>query len=78
MVIFTCPSQGYWLSCFRSSFDPSSRLVSSWLLANCEPSRFIEELPQDDLAWQGGDANDEQANEERGQETLAGLMSMFS
>jgi ATP-dependent DNA helicase Rep len=45
---------------------------------NCEPSRFIEELPQDDLAWQGGDANDEQANEERGQETLAGLMSMFS
>ena len=44
---------------------------------NCEPSRFIEELPQDDLTFQGGDMDDEQANEERGQETLAGLMSMF-
>jgi ATP-dependent DNA helicase Rep len=44
---------------------------------NCEPSRFIEELPQDDLTFQGGDLDDEQANEERGQETLAGLMSMF-
>lgn len=45
---------------------------------NCEPSRFIEELPQDDLAWQGGDADDEQANEERGQETLAGLRELFA
>jgi len=41
-------------------------------------SRFLDELPAEDLAWQGGDSSDEQANEERGQETLAGLMSMFN
>jgi DNA helicase-2/ATP-dependent DNA helicase PcrA len=45
---------------------------------NCEPSRFIEELPQEDLQWQGADVDDEQANEERGQETLAGLMDLFA
>ncbi|MEP5567109.1 MAG: DNA helicase Rep [Halioglobus sp.] len=45
---------------------------------NCEPSRFIEELPQEDLTWQGGDAKDEQANEERAQETLAGLRGLFA
>jgi len=44
---------------------------------NCEASRFIAELPQDDLQWQGGDADTAQANEERGQETLAGLKSLF-
>ncbi len=44
---------------------------------NCDPSRFIEELPAEDLQWQGADVNDEQANEERGQETLAGLMDLF-
>ena len=44
----------------------------------CEPSRFLDELPAHDLAWQGGDLEDGKANEERGQETLAGLMSMFN
>jgi ATP-dependent DNA helicase Rep len=47
-------------------------------MVSCEPSRFLDELPADDLAWQGGERDDEKANEERGQETLAGLMSMFS
>ena len=45
---------------------------------NCEPSRFIEELPQDDLTWQGADVDDQQANEERAQETLAGLKGLFA
>ncbi|TDG15313.1 DNA helicase Rep [Seongchinamella unica] len=45
---------------------------------NCEPSRFIDELPQDDLTWQGTDVDDQQANEERGQETLAGLKELFA
>ena len=45
---------------------------------NCEPSRFLDELPQEDLTRQGGVEEDAQANEERGQETLAGLMSMFN
>ncbi|MDH3992608.1 MAG: ATP-binding domain-containing protein, partial [Gammaproteobacteria bacterium] len=45
---------------------------------NCEPSRFIDELPQDDLQWQGGGAETQEANEERGQETLAGLKNLFA
>jgi ATP-dependent DNA helicase Rep len=44
---------------------------------NCEPSRFIDELPQDDLQWQGGGTETAEANEERGQETLAGLKNLF-
>jgi ATP-dependent DNA helicase Rep len=45
---------------------------------NCKPSRFIDELPQDDLQWQGGGADTEEANEERGQQTLAGLKDLFA
>ncbi|QFU77140.1 DNA helicase Rep [Halioglobus maricola] len=45
---------------------------------NCEPSRFLDELPADDLTWQGGVDEEEGANEQRGQETLAGLMNMFT
>ena len=45
---------------------------------NCEPSRFIAELPQDDLQWQGGGQDTQDANEERGQETLAGLKDLFA
>ncbi|MEH6583990.1 MAG: DNA helicase Rep [Halioglobus sp.] len=45
---------------------------------NCEASRFIDELPQDDLQWQGGGMETQEANEERGQETLAGLKNLFA
>jgi ATP-dependent DNA helicase Rep len=45
---------------------------------NCEPSRFIAELSQDDLVWQGGGEDSEEANEERAQETLAGLKGLFA
>jgi ATP-dependent DNA helicase Rep len=45
---------------------------------NCEPSRFIAELPQEDLQWQGGGQDTQEANEERGQETLAGLKDLFA
>ena len=44
----------------------------------CEPSRFIAELPQDDLQWQGGGEGTQEANIERGQETLAGLKGLFA
>jgi ATP-dependent DNA helicase Rep len=44
---------------------------------NCEPSRFIDELPPDDLHWQGGKHEHPEANEARGQETLAGLKNLF-
>jgi ATP-dependent DNA helicase Rep len=44
----------------------------------CEPSRFLEELPESDLQWQGGEEEDQEANEERGMETLASLKSLFA
>tara|TARA_B100001540_G_scaffold124038_1_gene110567 strand:- start:3726 stop:5723 length:1998 start_codon:yes stop_codon:yes gene_type:complete len=44
---------------------------------DCEASRFIDELPADDLQFQGGGEETEEANSERGQETLAGLKSLF-
>lgn len=43
----------------------------------CEPSRFLDELPQEDLQWQGGGAETEEDNQERAQETLAGLKNLF-
>ncbi len=45
---------------------------------NCEASRFLDELPQDDLQWQGGGLESREANEERAQETLAGLKDLFA
>ncbi len=44
---------------------------------DCEQSRFIEELPQEDLTFQGGGESTEEENAERAQETLAGLKSLF-
>jgi ATP-dependent DNA helicase Rep len=44
---------------------------------DCEPSRFIDELPAEDLEWQGREGDTGDANEARGQETLAGLKSLF-
>ncbi len=45
---------------------------------HCEPSRFLAELPQEDLEWEGknGEANPAQ-NQKRGSETLAGLRDML-
>ena len=45
---------------------------------DCKPSRFIEELPAEDLTWQGREDDSEEANEKRGQETLAGLKNLFA
>jgi ATP-dependent DNA helicase Rep len=44
----------------------------------CEPSRFIAELPQDDLQFQGGGEDSQEANLARGKETLAGLKNLFA
>jgi ATP-dependent DNA helicase Rep len=44
----------------------------------CEPSRFIAELPEEDLHWQGGGQDTKEDNEARGQETLAGLKGLFA
>ncbi|MEM9254822.1 MAG: UvrD-helicase domain-containing protein [Pseudomonadota bacterium] len=43
----------------------------------CEPSRFIGELPAEDLSWQGAGEDFADANEARGQETLTGLKNLF-
>ncbi|KGE05238.1 UvrD-helicase domain-containing protein [Pseudohaliea rubra] len=41
------------------------------------PSRFLDELPQDDLERIGGTEADKEKNSERGQETLASLQALF-
>ncbi len=45
---------------------------------DCEPSRFLAELPQEDLQWQGRSGDDSaEANAQRAAETLSGLKSLF-
>ncbi len=43
----------------------------------CEPSRFLAELPEDDLEWEGRTGTDPAASKTRAQETLAGLRNLF-
>ena len=47
-------------------------------LISSAPSRFLDELPQDDLEWEGGDKVDPAAKRERGQSALAGLHDLMS
>ena len=47
-------------------------------LIECSPSRFLDELPADDLEWQGRGDDDPKKNEAQGQATLAGLKGMFA
>ena len=47
-------------------------------LVECSPSRFLDELPEDDLEWQGRGDDDPSKNLEQGQATLAGLKGMFA
>ena len=45
---------------------------------DCEPSRFLEELPQDDLRWEGaGVKTDPEEKRERGKAHLANLRGML-
>ena len=46
-------------------------------LIECTPSRFLDELPEDDLEWQGRGDDDPSKNVAQGQATLAGLKGMF-
>ena len=47
-----------------------------WL--NCEPSRFLEELPEQDIHWQGaGQPVAPEVREERGRAHLATLRNML-
>ncbi|MDC9720004.1 MAG: DNA helicase Rep [Gammaproteobacteria bacterium] len=47
-------------------------------LIECTPSRFLDELPEEDLEWQGRGDDDPNKNLEQGQATLAGLKGMFA
>ncbi len=45
---------------------------------DCEPSRFLAELPEDDLTWEGGKVEaDPEQRKERGQAHLANLRGML-
>ncbi len=47
-------------------------------MIDCAPSRFLDELPLEDIVWEGreGDA-DPVLNQQRGNETLSGLKNLF-
>lgn len=39
------------------------------------PSRFLDELPEDDLQWEGGDQQDKQRAQDKGKSTMAALLN---
>ncbi len=45
-------------------------------MIDCTPSRFLDELPYDDLVWEG-EEKDAELNQERGTATLSGLKNLF-
>ena len=45
----------------------------------CDPSRFLDELPQDEVEWEGGGRKlDEETSKKRGRESLAALKDMLA
>ncbi len=48
-------------------------------LVRCEPSRFLQELPEEDLSWEGGKSSlSPEQKQERGSAHLANLKAMLS
>ncbi|QFU03342.1 ATP-dependent DNA helicase Rep [Halomonas sp. THAF5a] len=48
-------------------------------LMDCTPSRFLDELPEGDLEWEGrADREDPEKKQARGQDALAGIRSLLS
>ena len=46
---------------------------------DCAPSRFLDELPPDDLEWEGrADREDPERKQERGKSAIAGLRSLLA
>lgn len=45
-------------------------------MLDCAPSRFLDEMPFEDLAWEG-EEKDIELNQSRGKETLSGLRDLF-
>ena len=46
-------------------------------MLDCAPSRFLDELPYDDVIWEGGPEQDQAMAKERGRQTLASLKNLF-
>ena len=47
-------------------------------MLNCQPSRFLEELPSDDVAKRGfGDHQDQADNEHKAKQTIDSLKNLF-
>jgi ATP-dependent DNA helicase Rep len=47
-------------------------------LLDCTPSRFLDELPEDDLEWEGrADKEDPEKKQARGKDAIAGLRSLL-
>ncbi len=47
-------------------------------LMDCQPSRFLDELPADDLEWEGrADKEDPEKKQARGKDAIAGLRSLL-
>ena len=44
---------------------------------SCEPSRFLAELPSEDVLWEGRDAPDPEQTKSRARATLAGLKNLL-
>ena len=45
---------------------------------DCQPSRFLDELPADDLEWEGrADKEDPEKKQARGKDAIAGLRSLL-
>mgnify|MGYP001803998773 CR=1 FL=1 len=46
---------------------------------SCEPSRFLQELPQEEIAWEGqGVATSTEARAQRAQSSIAGLRALLA
>ncbi len=43
----------------------------------CEPSRFLEELPEDEIEWQGGKGAKEKSTKDKGRAHLDGLKALL-
>ncbi|MEQ8516585.1 MAG: 3'-5' exonuclease, partial [Chromatocurvus sp.] len=44
---------------------------------DCQRSRFVDELPADDMDWSGGTEKDAERNIARGRETLSSLQALL-
>ena len=44
---------------------------------DCVPSRFLEELPQDDVTWKGAGQSTKETTKKAGSDALAGLRALF-